>query len=91
MKNNINFRKKILKTLLDNIKKSHKEGKIKYNTFTGKNHKEETKQKIGLKNSIKQKGIKNSQYGTMWITNGIENKKIKKETVIPEGWYKGRK
>jgi len=23
----------------------------------------------------KQKGKNNSQYGTMWITNGIENKK----------------
>ena len=60
-------------------------------SWTGKKHKEETKQKIGLKNSIKQKGENNSQYGTMWITNGIENKKIKKETEIPQGWYKGRK
>lgn len=33
----------------------------------------------------------NSQYGTMWITNGSENKKIKKVDTIPEGWYKGRK
>lgn len=36
-------------------------------------------------------GIKNGSYGTMWITNGIENKKIKKDVdTIPEGWYKGR-
>lgn len=27
----------------------------------------------------------------MWITNGTENRKIKKEDVIPEGWYIGRK
>lgn len=34
---------------------------------------------------------KNSQYGTMWITNGRENKKIKKDVDnIPDGWYKGR-
>ena len=32
----------------------------------------------------------NSQYGTMWITNGTENKKIKKDEPIPEGWNKGR-
>lgn len=36
-------------------------------------------------------GAKNSQYGSMWITNGIENKKIKAIDTIPEGFYKGRK
>ena len=37
-------------------------------------------------------GNRNSAFGTMWITNGQENKKIKKEVdTIPEGWYKGRK
>ena len=35
-------------------------------------------------------GKLNSQYGTMWITNGKKNKKIKKEEKIPEGWTKGR-
>ena len=39
----------------------------------------------------KNKGSNNSQYGTMWITNGVDNKKIRKEDVMPEGWYKGRK
>jgi hypothetical protein len=38
-----------------------------------------------------QQGEKNSQFGTMWITNGIESKKIKKDDLIPEGWKKGRK
>ena len=59
-------------------------------SFTGKKHKEETKAKIGLTNSIKQKGQGNSQYGTMWITNGIENKKVKKDLKLPSHWYKGR-
>jgi hypothetical protein len=62
-----------------------------FNAFKNKKHSENTKQKISeLKKGT---GIKetNSQYGTMWITNGTENKKIKKEDVIPEGWYKGRK
>jgi hypothetical protein len=26
----------------------------------------------------------------MWITNNIENKKIKKHDTIPVGWRKGR-
>ena len=60
-------------------------------TFLGKNHSDETKKKIGKANS-KMIGSKNSQFGTMWITNGQENKKIRKDVdVIPEGWYKGRK
>lgn len=36
-------------------------------------------------------GKNNSQYGTIWITNGTDNKKIDKNDFIPEGWYKGRK
>jgi hypothetical protein len=60
--------------------------------FTGKKHTEETKQKMKISSKENQNGSKNSQYGTMWITNGQENKKIKKEVdIIPEGWYKGRK
>ena len=35
-------------------------------------------------------GEKNGSFGTMWITNGIENKKIKKIDIIPEGWYTGK-
>lgn len=58
--------------------------------FKGKSHTDEVKRSIGSKNAIHQKGSKNSQYGTMWITNGTENMKIKKEFQIPDGWYKGR-
>lgn len=44
----------------------------------------------GIKSSGKNKlGEKNGSYGTCWITNGIENKKIK-DSIIPDGWYKGR-
>lgn len=35
-------------------------------------------------------GDKNSQHGTMWITNSIDNKKIKASAFIPDGWYRGR-
>ena len=40
-----------------------------------------------------QQGSKNSQFGTCWITNGQENKKIKKENLdlwLELGYYKGR-
>lgn len=59
-------------------------------TWKGRKHNEESKKKIGKANAEHQKGSGNSQYGTMWITNGEDNKKIKKDESIPEGWYKGR-
>lgn len=61
--------------------------------WTGKKHTDASKKKIGIANSISQKGDKNSQYGSMWIYSIIEKKckKISKGEEIPEGWYKGRK
>jgi hypothetical protein len=56
--------------------------------WKGRYHTEETKQKMRKPKNI---GSTNSQFGTMWITNGEEDKKIKKIDIIPEGWYKGRK
>ena len=89
---NDEWREKQIKKISKRNVELHKKGL--YDNFkfdwTGKKHSEDTKQKIGLKNSIKQRGENNSQYGTMWITNGIENKKIKKYIEIPQGWYKGR-
>jgi 5-methylcytosine-specific restriction endonuclease McrA len=40
--------------------------------------------------SLNQSGVGNSQYGTRWITDGVQNKKIKKEDEIPNGWIRGR-
>ena len=37
-----------------------------------------------------QQGEKNSQFGTIWITNGLENNRIRKEEHIPDEWRKGR-
>lgn len=61
------------------------------NPFLGKTHSVETKKKISNKLKLSQAGNKNSQFGTMWITNEIESKKILKTDLIPEGWRKGRK
>lgn len=35
-------------------------------------------------------GEKNSQFGSLWITNGTENAKVKSIDEIPDGWRKGR-
>jgi hypothetical protein len=40
--------------------------------------------------SILQGGKLNSQSETMWITNGVKNKKIKIFDQIEDGWTKGR-
>lgn len=56
----------------------------------GKSHSDDTKKKIGEINAVLQLGSGNSQFGTMWITDGQMNKKLKKDHPIPEGWRKGR-
>jgi len=76
--------------LSNNVRKKIKENNWYIPTFSGKSHTEEHKQYMSEIMKEKQKGENNSQYGTMWITNGSENKKIKKVDIIPEGWYKGR-
>jgi hypothetical protein len=79
------------------LKKTYNEGirkKTYFYDWKNKKHSEDTKEK--MKELMKGKGIgnKNSQYGTCWITNGVVNKKIKKEDLdifIQEKWIKGRK
>ena len=75
------------------LKKAYLEGRrervVKYD-WNGKKHSQETKRKIGNKNKINSKDINNSQYGTQWITNGVENRKILKTLSPPIGWKLGR-
>ena len=72
----------------ETLKKLHREGKVKYNTFTGRKHKLESIQKMKETKKGQGKGETNSQFGTFWITDGKVNKKTNSE--IPQGWYKGR-
>lgn len=53
---------------------------------TGTKLAESTKQKLRELNT----GSNNPNYGTFWITNGMENKKVKSLDNLPDGWYKGR-
>ena len=79
------------KIFIEKIKKGQKNSDFDFgSTWRGKKHSQETKDKIGQLNSINQKGEKNSQFGTCWITNGSENKKIKKNSIVPDGWVLGR-
>lgn len=59
--------------------------------FYNKVHTQETKDAIGIANSVHQTGEGNSQFGTMWITDGDKPIKIKKTDLIPDGYRKGRK
>ena len=69
------------------IEKSSRGGK---NAPHGRKHTPEDILKMTILCQGKQSGENNSQYGSMWITNGKESKKIKKTDTIPEGWSKGR-
>lgn len=71
------------------INSGYKNENFKYN-WKGRNHSEETKQKMSEIKKGKGKGKSNSQFNTMWITNGKENKKIKITDKIPLYWNKGR-
>lgn len=62
---------------------------ISVNGFAEKTHTSESKEKMSGTRP-KSSGKNNSQFGTAWITNGIDNKKIRKDALIPEGWRKGR-
>jgi hypothetical protein len=61
-------------------------GRIEANSESTKLKRINTYKEIGH-----QQGDKNSQSGTIWITNEIESKKIKKIDPIPDGWRKGRR
>lgn len=78
------------------MKKQHKDGKMKYDTFTGKHHSNDTINKMKLSHKLNgdQIGEKNSQFGTCWIRKKNKNKKINKNELniwLNNGWIKGRK
>jgi len=81
--------------LVSSSDKRIKSGELNY-LFTGKKHTEESKKKIGEKNSLTQKGNKNSQFNTSWVYSiekekSIKIKKNELEIYLKNGWIKGRK
>ena len=81
------FKKEYLESISKSVRKHYAENG---SHWIGKKHSNKTKKIIGLKNSQNQKGNKNSQFGSEWITNGVKNLKVKKGSKYPEGFYKGR-
>lgn len=61
----------------------------KETSFYGRKHSEETKRLFQELRKDFQKGELNSQFGTIWITDGKDSKKINKIEPIPNGWYRG--
>lgn len=86
LKNDIDFRKYVNEKISIGLKNSPNK-----NTYwIGKQHTKETIEKMKQSHYGLQVGNKNSQFGTCWITNGKENKKIRKESKIPKNWKLGR-
>jgi hypothetical protein len=79
MKTDMEYREKVLIKIRPNL------------DWTGKKHNEETKKKMSDLKKGTCYGENNTQFGTCWITDGIDSKKIKKDDVLPEGWKLGRK
>ena len=106
LENDVVYKKQHLKRWYENIingwcKNPNPEIKkrrieISGNAFRGKHHTEETKKKIGEKNSILLKGEKNPNFGKCWIYSkqkkiSISIKKEELDIYLSNGWIKGRK
>jgi len=88
------FKQKFSETCSNRNKKRIELGTIKSwketCNWTGRKHKQETIEKFKVSKINHGIGESNSQFGTRWITNGNENKKIKKIDSLPNGWEFGR-
>lgn len=66
----------------------------KSSRFSGKMHTSCTKLQMSISQQGKQKGEKNSQYGTFWVTNELKSIKIQKDLLdeyLTAGFKRGRK
>lgn len=91
LKEDVEYKKYFSKKVSEGVKAFYDKGGKP--SFEGRKHSEETKEKMKKSHNGKQKGEKNSQFGTIWIHNLETNqsKKIKRNDIIPNGWLKGRK
>ena len=83
------------KSSSENLKRLHQSGIIKPNppNTTGHQHSKISKNKISNSMRGKQRGERNSQYGSKWMNKDGYIKKVSKENVekrLTEGWNYGR-
>lgn len=87
--NDETFKKRQSALASDRNKKLHALGILKAPNWKGKTHSTESKLKMSMAAKSKSPE-KNSQFGTIWITNESDNRKIKRGDFLPEGWRYGR-
>jgi hypothetical protein len=94
LKNDPEYRDDYLRKMRGGIKNAWENGKyrnVKWGeNWKGRTHRPESKNKISNSNKGKGTGVDNSQYGSFWVTNGVDNVKIKKGDIIPDNFVKGR-
>ncbi len=76
--------------MIDTLRSQYENGRISVFKTLNLDPEFQAKRKESFARMGHQQGSKNSNFGTMWITDGIDSKKIKKDNPIPEGWNKGR-
>lgn len=79
----------------ESLKQAYREGrkKVTIQSFEGKTHTEETKQKMRLK-ARNRTGDKNSSYGSKWMSRDGVSRKINSGEIssfLKEGWTFGRR
>ena len=77
------------------FKQLHKDGKMRYDGFSGKTHTEEVRKRIGAAGKLRS-GENNHQFGKKWawINNGSSIRKIPLDQLdefIDTGWKRGTK
>jgi hypothetical protein len=86
--NDIEFRKRHVEYATINLSKVKN---IRHDGMKGKTQSINSKKLMSESSKGQGIGEANSQYGTYWITNEIEVKKMNKNDKIPDGWILGRK
>jgi len=89
------YKKNFSKKMSESNKKGFETGtrkRKKFYDWTGKNHTDETKLKLSLKNKNKGIGSDNSVWGRKWMNKDFKNKMVKSEEIefhISDGWVFG--